>query len=103
MGRISSAGSHVSQKRRDVGHPRFRGAYESFMTNKSKHTGLGIALGAALGAVAGAMAGDMGLWLAIGVAIGLVIGLSVRRRPAECPECEALHRMHAQVLEARKS
>ncbi len=56
--------------------------------------GLGIALGAGLGAVAGAMAGNMGVWLAIGVAIGLVIGISVRRKPTDCPQCEAHHRAH---------
>jgi predicted lysophospholipase L1 biosynthesis ABC-type transport system permease subunit len=64
------------------------------MNRKPKYAGLGIALGAALGAVAGVMAGNMGVWLAIGVAIGLVIGLSSRRKAAECPECEAIHRAH---------
>jgi hypothetical protein len=64
------------------------------MNRKPKYAGLGIALGAALGAVAGMMAGNMGVWLAIGVAIGLVIGLSSRRKPTECPQCEAMHRQH---------
>ena len=64
------------------------------MNRKPKFAGLAIALGAALGAVAGAMAGNMGVWLAIGVAIGLVIGMSTRRKKPDCPECEALHRMH---------
>ncbi len=73
------------------------------MNRKPKYAGLGIALGAAMGAVAGVMAGNMGVWLAIGVAIGLVIGMSVRRKPGECPECEALHRTHEPVLKARQS
>jgi hypothetical protein len=64
------------------------------MTSKPKYAGLGIALGAGLGAVAGVIAGNMGVWLAIGVAIGLVIGLSSRRKSAECPQCEAIHRGH---------
>ena len=64
------------------------------MTGKPKYAGLGITLGAALGAVAGVIAGNMGVWLAIGVAIGLVIGLSSRRKPMECPQCEAIHRGH---------
>ena len=64
------------------------------MNHKPKNAGRGLALGAALGAVAGAMAGNMGVWLAIGVAIGLVIGLSSRRKPTECPQCEAIHREH---------
>ena len=55
------------------------------MTNKSKHTGLGIALGAALGAVFGVMAGHIAIWLAIGVAIGMVIGASFRRKEKVCP------------------
>ncbi len=70
------------------------------MNRKPKYAGLGIALGAALGAVAGVMAGNMGVWLAIGVAIGLVIGLSSRRKPAECPQCEQIHRAHAVMDEA---
>jgi hypothetical protein len=64
------------------------------MNHKPKFAGLAIALGAALGAVAGAMAGNMGAWLAIGVAIGVGIGFSARRKPRECPQCEALHRLH---------
>jgi hypothetical protein len=64
------------------------------MNRKPKYAGLGIALGAALGAVAGVIAGNMGVWLAIGVAIGLAIGASSRRKIIECPECEALHRVH---------
>ena len=64
------------------------------MNRKPKFAGLGIALGAGLGAVAGAIAGNMGVWLAIGVAIGLLIGISARRKPTECPQCEALHRTH---------
>jgi hypothetical protein len=64
------------------------------MTSKPKYAGWGIALGAALGAVAGVLAGNMGVWLAIGVAIGVVIGFSSRRKPTECPECEAIHRSH---------
>ena len=72
------------------------------MNRKPKYAGLGIALGAALGAVAGALAGNIGVWLAIGVAIGLAIGLSARRKTVECPECEALHRAHATVLEPRR-
>ena len=64
------------------------------MNRKPKYAGLGITLGAGLGAVAGVIAGNMGVWLAIGVAIGLLIGLSSRRKPTECPECEAIHRSH---------
>jgi hypothetical protein len=64
------------------------------MTNKSKHTGLGIALGAALGAVAGVMAGNMGVWLAIGVAIGMALGAAFRRMEPSCPECVEIHRAH---------
>jgi type IV secretory pathway TrbD component len=64
------------------------------MKDKSKHTGLGIALGAALGVVAGILAGNVGVWIAMGVAIGIVIGASSRRKAAECPECEQLHRAH---------
>jgi hypothetical protein len=64
------------------------------MTNKPKHTGLGIALGAALGAVAGVMAGHVAVWLGIGVAIGMVIGSTFRRKETECPECSAMHRAH---------
>jgi hypothetical protein len=73
------------------------------MNRKPKYAGLGIALGAALGAVAGAIAGNMGVWLAIGVAIGLAIGFSSRRKSIDCPHCEALHRTHAPIIEARKS
>ena len=69
------------------------------MNRKPKYAGVGIALGAALGAVAGAMAGNMGMWLAIGVAIGLVIGASMRRKQPGCPQCEALHRVHARGTE----
>ena len=72
------------------------------MNHKPKYAGLGIALGAALGAVAGVVAGNMGVWLAIGVAIGLVMGLSSRRKATECPECEAIHRAHAVVHQARR-
>jgi hypothetical protein len=64
------------------------------MTSKSRHAGFGIALGAALGAVFGVLAGNMGVWLVIGVAIGTLIGASIRRRPAECPQCAQMHRAH---------
>jgi hypothetical protein len=64
------------------------------MTNKSKHTGVGLALGAALGAAFGVMAGHVGAWLAIGVAIGMLLGASFRRKPTECPECAQIHRAH---------
>ncbi|HKV78614.1 MAG TPA: hypothetical protein VJP02_10760 [Candidatus Sulfotelmatobacter sp.] len=64
------------------------------MNHKPKYAGLGIALGAALGAVAGVVAGNMGVWLAIGVAIGVVMGSAFRRKPTECPECAAIHRVH---------
>ena len=64
------------------------------MTNKSKHTGLGLALGAAVGAVFGVVAGHVGAWLAIGVAIGMVLGATFRRKETECPECAAVHRTH---------
>jgi uncharacterized membrane protein YoaK (UPF0700 family) len=64
------------------------------MTNKSKHTGLGIALGAALGAVAGVLAGHIAIWLGIGIAIGMALGASFHRAEKECPECAALHRFH---------
>jgi hypothetical protein len=64
------------------------------MTNKSKHTGLGLALGAALGAVFGVVAGHVGAWLAIGVAIGVVLGASFRGKQPECPQCAALHHSH---------
>ena len=64
------------------------------MTNKSKHTGVGLALGAALGAAFGVMAGHVGAWLAIGVAIGMLLGTSFRRKPTECPECAQIHRAH---------
>jgi hypothetical protein len=64
------------------------------MTNKSKHTGLGLALGAALGGVFGVVAGHVGAWLAIGVAIGMVLGASFRRKETECQECAQIHRAH---------
>ena len=64
------------------------------MTNKSKHTGVGLALGAALGAAFGVMAGHVGAWLAIGVAIGMLLGASFRRKQADCPECAQIHRAH---------
>ena len=64
------------------------------MTNKSKHTGLGLALGAALGAVFGVVAGHVGAWLAVGVAIGMLLGATVRRKETECPECAQIHRAH---------
>jgi hypothetical protein len=63
------------------------------MTNKSNHTGLGIALGAALGAVAGVMAGHIAIWLGIGVAIGMLLGATFRSKHHDCPECAAIHRM----------
>jgi uncharacterized membrane protein YgaE (UPF0421/DUF939 family) len=64
------------------------------MRNKPKFTGLGIALGAVLGAVFGVLAGHMIIWLALGVAIGMLIGASFRRKPAICPECAQIHRVH---------
>ncbi|MGA2347215.1 MAG: hypothetical protein ABSF93_14475 [Candidatus Sulfotelmatobacter sp.] len=64
------------------------------MTNKSKHTGVGLALGAALGAAFGVMAGHIGAWLAIGVAIGMLLGASFRRKQTDCPECAQVHRVH---------
>jgi hypothetical protein len=64
------------------------------MTNKPKHTGLGIALGAALGAVFGVMAGHIAVWLGIGVAIGMALGATFRRKETECPECIEMHRAH---------
>ena len=70
------------------------------MTNKSKHTGVGLALGAALGAAFGVMAGHVGAWLAIGVAIGMLLGASFRRKQTECPECEAVHRMHQEKADS---
>jgi lipoprotein signal peptidase len=70
------------------------------MTNKSKHTGVGLALGAALGAAFGVMAGHVGAWLAIGVAIGMVLGASFRRKETECPECTAIHRMHQEKADS---
>jgi len=70
------------------------GKQEWIMTNKSKHTGLGIALGAALGAVAGVLAGHIAVWLGIGIAIGMALGASFRSKEGECPECAALHRTH---------
>ena len=67
---------------------------EWIMTNKSKHTGLGIALGAALGAALGVAAGHLAIWLAVGVAIGMVIGASFRRKETACPECAQIHQKH---------
>ena len=64
------------------------------MTNKSRHTGVGLAMGAALGAAFGVMAGHVGAWLAIGVAIGMLLGASFRRKPTGCPECAQIHRAH---------
>ncbi len=68
------------------------------MNRKPKGMGLGIALGAALGAVAGVLAGHIAVWLGIGIAIGMAIGATLRRNEKEmaCPECVAMHRMHAQ-------
>jgi hypothetical protein len=65
------------------------------MTSKPKYAGLGIALGAALGALAGILAGNVGIWLAIGIAVGVAIGATFRRREPECPQCAAMHRVHA--------
>jgi hypothetical protein len=64
------------------------------MTTKSKLNGFGIALGALLGAVFGVLAGHVGAWLAVGVAIGMLLGASIRRKAADCPQCEQLHRAH---------
>jgi hypothetical protein len=64
------------------------------MTNKSKHTGLGIALGAALGAVAGVRAGHIAVWLGIGIAIGMALGASFRGKQHDCPECAVIHQKH---------
>ncbi len=64
------------------------------MTNKSKHTGLGVALGAALGAVAGVLAGHIAVWLGIGIAIGMALGASFRGSRTDCPECAVIHRKH---------
>jgi len=69
--------------------------WECVMTSKQKFGGLTIALGAALGAVLGAVTGQMGVWLAVGVAIGVALGVSMRPRRPECPQCEAMHRLHA--------
>ncbi len=63
--------------------------------NRTKYTGLGLALGAAFGTAFGVMAGHVGAWLAIGVAIGMLLGASVRRKEPHCPQCAAMHRMHA--------
>ena len=68
------------------------------MTNKSKHTGLGLALGAALGAVFGVIAGHMGVWLAVGLAIGILLGASFRSREPQCPQCAAIHRSHEEAV-----
>jgi hypothetical protein len=65
------------------------------MNSKSKYPGLGIALGAALGALAGILAGNVGIWLAVGIAIGVAVGASLRKKEPECPQCEAMHRVHA--------
>jgi hypothetical protein len=65
------------------------------MANKSNHAGLGIALGAALGAVAGVMVGHIAIWLGIGIAIGMLLGATVRSRHNDCPECAAIHKVHA--------
>jgi lipoprotein signal peptidase len=70
------------------------------MTNKSKHTGVGLALGAALGAAFGVMAGHIGAWLAIGVAIGMLLSASFRRKEVSCPECAQVHRMHQEKAES---
>jgi hypothetical protein len=64
------------------------------MTNKSKHTGWGIALGAGLGTVFGVMAGHIGIWLALGIGIGVAIGASIRPKQPSCPECAAVHKAH---------
>lgn len=73
------------------------------MTSKQKFGGLTIALGAALGAVFGVITGQMGVWLAVGVAIGLALGMSIRTKRPECPQCEAMHRLHAPAEERRPS
>ena len=70
------------------------GIWSKVMTNKSKHTGLGLALGAALGAVFGMLAGHVGAWLAIGIAIGMLLGATTQRKEPECPECAQVHRTH---------
>ena len=67
------------------------------MNNQSKYPGLGIALGAALGAIAGILAGNVGIWLAVGIAIGVAVGASLRKKEPECPQCEAMHRVHGTV------
>jgi uncharacterized membrane protein YgaE (UPF0421/DUF939 family) len=64
------------------------------MTNKSKHTGLGIALGAALGTVAGVLAGHIAVWLGIGIAIGVALGASFRGKHNTCRECAVIHQKH---------
>jgi hypothetical protein len=64
------------------------------MTNKSKHTGLGIALGAALGAGAGVLAGHVAVWLGIGIAIGMALGAAFRGKQRDCPECAVIHQKH---------
>jgi hypothetical protein len=64
------------------------------MTNKSKHTGLGIALGAALGAAAGVLAGHVAICLGIGIVIGMALGASFRPVQKECPTCAAIHQKH---------
>jgi len=70
------------------------------MERKSKYAGLGIALGAVLGVVFGLVAGHVGAWLAIGVAIGMLLGASMRRKQPGCPQCEAMHRVHARGVNA---
>ena len=71
------------------------------MPAKSKLTGLGVALGAALGTVFGVMAGHMAVWLAVGIAIGVAIGSAIRPRGQNCPECDAVHKIHEQKLTIR--
>ena len=62
---------------------------------KPKYTGLGIAFGAALGVLFGILVGNVGVWLVLGVGVGILIGVSFRSRPVDCPQCEAIHRLHA--------
>jgi drug/metabolite transporter (DMT)-like permease len=73
---------------------------ESGMTEKEKHSGLGIALGAALGVAFGVIAGNIGVWLAIGVAIGLALGSAFRRKQPQCPHCAELQHTH-QAMQKR--
>ncbi len=67
------------------------------MKSEPKYTGLGIVLGAALGAVFGVLAGNIGIWLGLGLMLGLALAVPFRRRQREtgCPQCEAMHRVHA--------